>query len=152
MRNAWAVATERREGSPSPTIRGHQIKMINGISFTLIKLITQTQLPPCPLRPGLGNSTEAHSRTVLCWGGMQLVASENGSHQGGLAGHCCSLFPHTDLQLAFTQPSPSREAQCSPLHNVHGIGHSGLGHSVARLGHGSATRHWWHSGCILIHC
>lgn len=128
------------------TVRKHQIKMVNGIPFTVIKLITHTQLPPCPLRPGLGNSTQIHSRTVLCWGGCSWWPLRMAPTKWDWL----ELFPYTDLQLPFNQPSCSREPQCSP--SAQCPWHSGMGHSMARLGHGSATRHWWHSSCILINC
>lgn len=101
--------------------------MVNGISFTVLKLITQTQVPPCPLRPGLGNSTEIQSRSVLCWGGMQLVASENGSHQVGLAGHCSAHCFHTGFcSWHFTNPPLPGSLSAALLHNVHGIQEWGI--------------------------
>lgn len=82
------------------------------------------------------NRNSEQNCALLGW-----VASENGSHQVALAGLSSALCFHTRI-WHLTSPGPS--AQCP--------WHSGVGHSVAGLGHGSATRHWWHSGCILINC
>lgn len=95
--------------------------------ITIIKLITQTQLPPCPLRPGPGNSTEIHSISVLCWGGMQLVASENGSQQVGLGGHCSAHCFHIQVcSWHLTSPPFPGSLSAAPQHNVHGIQEWGL--------------------------
>lgn len=105
----------------------------------------------CPLRPDLGNSTEIHSRTVLCWGGMPLVAPENGSHQVGLAGHCSAHCFHPRI-CSWHLPNPPvpGSLRAALLHNVHGIQEWGI--QWPGWDREVQQRHWWHSGCILINC
>lgn len=68
-----------------------------------------------------------NARIVLCWGGMHLVASENGSHQVALAAHCSARCFHTRIcSWHLTNPPLPGSLSAALLHNVQGIQEWGI--------------------------